>query len=104
MSSKARGQLDDHAYPPRRGVREGKAKARREWAKLKPSAETQRQILAALEWQRNMPGWQKQNGEYIPMASTYLSQRRYEDEPFHSGDLTDLAWSEIDARVAEYDS
>lgn len=66
------------AYPVNK---DKKAEARKSWIKLKPDADVQAKILAALEWQRQQPKWVKDNGEFIPMAVTYLNQRRWEDEP-----------------------
>lgn len=65
------------AYPSNK---DKKAEARKSWAKLKPDAELQAKILAALDWQRHQPKWTKDNGDFVPMAVTYLNQRRWEDE------------------------
>ncbi len=61
--------------------RDKKAEARKSWLKLKPNAELQAKILSALDWQRKQPKWVKDNGDFVPMAVTYLNQRRWEDEP-----------------------
>lgn len=37
-------------------------------------------ILKALEWQRRLPDWKKENGKYIPLPATYLNDKRWEDE------------------------
>ena len=37
-------------------------------------------ILSALSRQKQTPQWTKDNGQYIPNASTWLNQRRWEDE------------------------
>jgi hypothetical protein len=65
------------AYPVNK---DKKALARAAWTKLKPDADLQARILGALAWQRNSEKWTKSNGDYIPMAVTYLNQRRWEDE------------------------
>ena len=58
--------------------KQGKAEARKRWAKL--SADDRRSALAAL------PAWQDfvrdhpQGATFVPMASTWLNQRRWEDE------------------------
>src|SRR5262245_37189711 len=62
------------AYP----VHEGKQRARKAWAKLKPPP--LRAILEALEWQRRLPKWAEDGGRYVPHAATYLNGRRWEDE------------------------
>ena len=66
------------AYPSNK---DKKAEAHKSWLKLKPNAELQAKILAALDWQRKQPKWVKDNGDFVPMAVTYLNQRRWEDEP-----------------------
>jgi len=56
----------------------GKMAARKRWERLNPSPETVERILAALEWQIQDPNWCEER--YIPHASTYLNQARWEDE------------------------
>lgn len=64
------------AYPRR----VAKADARKAWDKLKPSPELEAQILAALEWQRQV--WD--DPKYTPYPATYLRGERWEDEvPAH---------------------
>jgi hypothetical protein len=65
-----------HAYPRHTA----KAVAQKAWRKLAPDAELLAVILEALDWQRVQPQWVKDGGEFIPHASTYLNQRRFEDE------------------------
>lgn len=57
----------------------GKQAAWKAWSKLKPSAELTKAILAAVEYQRNCPQWQKDGGQYIPNPATWLNQGRWED-------------------------
>ena len=61
------------AYP--RKVGKGAA-----WAKW-PGEMNLAAIMAALEWQCRSHDWTKDGGEYIPNPSSYLHQRRWEDEP-----------------------
>ena len=75
------------AYPPRGGKRRGKAQAQKAWRKLKPDLPTCRRMAAALEEDKNSDEWQRENGRYIPMASTWLNGRRWEDEPAGPEDL-----------------
>lgn len=63
------------AYPRKTG----KGEAAKAFARQKPSLEA---VLSALKWQVNQPGWTKDGGQFIPHASTWLNQRRWEDEPF----------------------
>jgi hypothetical protein len=37
----------------------------------------------ALAWQSIQENWLKDQGKYIPMPSTYLNHRRWEDEPVY---------------------
>jgi len=70
------------AYPPRNGTRTGKAPAMKAWKKVKgiSEAELLKVCLSALEWQKQDESWVKDNGTFIPMATTYINQRRWEDE------------------------
>lgn len=64
-------------YPKKRD----KARARKAFDKLKPDQALLDQILAALAWQTKTTDWIKDGGQYIPLASSYLTARRWEDEP-----------------------
>lgn len=54
--------------------------AQKKWDALKPDRETCRAILAGLERDKRSEQWQRDGGKYIPMLSTYLNQRRWEDQ------------------------
>lgn len=58
----------------------GKATAEKAWAKLKVTDELHSTILAALEKHKVSDQWTKDGGQYIPHPSTWLNQRRWEDE------------------------
>lgn len=60
--------------------KQDKAKARRAWAKLAPDGALAERIMAALEVQRRSESWTREGGRYIPMPSTWLNGRRWEDE------------------------
>lgn len=64
------------AYPRKAG----KATAEKAWGKLKATDELLNTILAAIEKQRACDQWTKDGGQYIPHPSTWLNQRRWEDE------------------------
>lgn len=66
-----------NAYPRK----QNKANARKSFGKLNPDQALLDQILAALAWQTKTTDWIKDGGQYIPLASTYLNGRRWEDEP-----------------------
>lgn len=56
----------------------GKGDAWKSWQKASPKLAD---VKKALEWQKKSVDWTKEGGKYIPMPSTYLNQRRWEDEP-----------------------
>jgi len=68
------------AYP----LKKAKATAENAWAKLKPSAELQAAILSAIAAHKLSADWQRDGGQYIPHPTTWLNQRRWEDEVTHA--------------------
>lgn len=56
----------------------GKGLALKTWIKIRPPISS---VLLALQWQLNSKQWRKQDGEFIPMPTTYLNQERWTDEP-----------------------
>lgn len=82
------------AYPKKRD----KAKAAKAFDKLNPDEQLLAEILAALDWQTQTPDWQKNSGQFVPYAATYLNGRRWEDEPPQNNaparpDTPKLRWS-----------
>lgn len=69
------GQLWDE-YPNGNGKR----KAAMAWENLKPDDALINQIQTALPFQRESAPWLKNGGEFVPMFSTYLNERRWEDK------------------------
>lgn len=68
------------AYP----LKKAKATAEKAWAKLKPSADLQASILSAIAAHKLSADWQRDGGQYIPHPTTWLNQRRWEDEVTHA--------------------
>jgi len=64
------------AYPKK----VGKEPAKRKWRTLAPNDKLIAVILEALERHKRSEQWIKNGGQFIPMASTWLNQRRWEDE------------------------
>lgn len=64
------------AYP-RKVAKEA---ARKAFAKHKPDDTLLTTMLSALETQKASDQWTRDNGQYIPHASTWLNQKRWEDE------------------------
>ena len=61
------------AYPRK----ESKSQAKKSFAKVTVRLET---LLNALETQKQSDQWKRNGGQYIPYASTWINQRRWEDE------------------------
>jgi len=61
------------AYPKK----QDKQDALKSWIRDKPDLAI---ILAALQWQKQSQNWKKDNGQFIPLPSTYLNGKRYLDE------------------------
>lgn len=65
-------------YPQRK--RKSKGQAEKAWKALKPSADTQAAMLAALDVQIRSPGWRKDGGQFIPYPASWLRAKGWEDE------------------------
>jgi hypothetical protein len=71
--------------------KESKKKAFESWCKIKDPEKTLQDIFNALEWQKIQPKWTERDGQFIPMAVTYLNQERWLDEkPSTIGMSTDI--------------
>lgn len=55
----------------------GKAGAYKSWLKKNPDINI---VMAALSWQKKSLAWTKDNGQYVPMAQTYINNERWNDE------------------------
>lgn len=55
----------------------GKSEAGKAWQKLKPDLAV---VLTALETQTSSDQWQRDGGKFIPHPTTWLNQKRWEDE------------------------
>ena len=62
------------AYPKK----VGKGAAEKSFSKLSPSLLPQ--MLSAIDAQKKSDQWAKDNGQFIPNPTTWLNQRRWEDE------------------------
>ncbi len=58
----------------------GKGAAERVWLKLRPADDLLIRILNSLEDHKRSDAWKQSNGQYIPHPSTWLHQKRWEDE------------------------
>lgn len=59
--------------------KKAKANARKAWMKIKPSAELRQTLMTALGNHRLSRDWAKDDGQYVPMASTWLNGERWTD-------------------------
>jgi hypothetical protein len=59
--------------------KEAKTVALKSFQKINPNDELFAIIIHAVENQKNSAKWINENGKYIPMPSTWLNQRRWED-------------------------
>jgi hypothetical protein len=83
------------AYPRR----VGKADAAKAWHRERPDLD---EVLTALSWQRSQPQWCRDGGQFVPHPSTYLNQRRWEDEPYEPAvDLTPHRGDTLGAHTAK---
>lgn len=67
--------------------KKSKKDARKAWDKLKPNAELRLTLMNALGNHRVSRDWTKDDGQYVPMASTWLNGERWTDvlKPASSG-------------------
>ena len=63
------------AYPKKRA----KEEARKAFFKLAPEEKLFGEIIAALEKQKRMKEWQRDNGRFIPYPASWIRGRRWED-------------------------
>ena len=64
------------AYPKKRS----KGQAEKTWAKLKPDEQLVAIMVAKIEQAKTSEEWTKQDGQFIPYASTWLNAKGWEDE------------------------
>ncbi len=58
----------------------GKPKAFEKWCIINPDEELKNKIISAVREQKKMPGWNKDDGQFIPHPTTWLNQCRWDDE------------------------
>ena len=64
------------AYPKKKARKD----AERAWVKLNPDSSLTASIMTALEKQKASKDWLKDNGQYIPLPTSWLNGKRWEDE------------------------
>lgn len=65
--------------------KEAKQTALKAFTKINPDESLLETILSAVERFKNTSQWQEDGGQYVPHPSTFLNQRRWEDEPPKGG-------------------
>ena len=73
----------------------GKGKCLGLWKHLHPSEVLQKTILSALRQQKESLAWQREHGKFIPHPSTWLIQKRWQDEPDNFGNGKSKSFDEI---------
>ena len=68
------------AYPTGCRGKSGKGSALKAWTKIRPSDAMAAQIIDAVHKWSTCDQWRKSNGQFIPNPTTWLHQRRWEDE------------------------
>ena len=63
-------------YPNKKGKQDAAAA----WKKLNPDVELRQTLMTALANHSASRDWTKDDGQYVPMASTWLNKKRYQDE------------------------
>jgi hypothetical protein len=81
------------AYPKK----VAKVEAEKSFNKINPDDELLDKIILAVSKQSQTDQWKKDGGKYIPMPSTWLNQRRWEDE------VESFGKSKIDCRTVSTD-
>ncbi len=69
----------------------GKGEAYKQWKKQRLGVNDLECILSALMWQRKSRDWLSLGGRFVPNPATYISQRRWEDEPQPQIYVTDIS-------------
>lgn len=86
-----------------------KQRARKAWDKLCPDARLVETILSAVEAQSHTDQWNRDNGQYIPYPSSWLSGRRWDDEnqsascanPKQHNDYAAYNWDLVEKMLAK---
>jgi DNA-binding MarR family transcriptional regulator len=86
------------AYPKK----VAKVEAQKAWSKLKPTEELVERIIAAVKRQKQTRQWLKDNGQFIPNPTTWLNQKRWEDElPDNEFPTHDATEEEVEKLIRE---
>lgn len=85
------------AYPKH----SAKQNALKAFQKLKPDDDLLDTMIAAIEKQRTSPQWTRDGGQYIPMPSTWINGRRWEDEVTVAPASAQSALRQVNAQMCQ---
>ena len=80
-----------------------KPDARKKFEKLNPDGQLLEVMLQAIDRQKKSEQWTKDNGQYIPYPSTWIHQRRWEDEAPVSPKVVAQAYDQRDYQEVQDD-
>jgi hypothetical protein len=83
------------AYP-RKVAKEA---AMRAWKKLNPTGELADEIVVAVRGQSRWEQWTRDGGKFIPHPATWLSGKRWEDEPPQEVTPASKTTAELDEEI-----
>ena len=72
----------------------GKSEAAKSFFKLHVTDDLLSTMISALQAQKANPDWLRENGRYIPYPSTWLNQKRWEDELEDIDQAKPVEWEE----------
>ena len=83
--------------------KQAKAKAKQWFEKNKPNDELMNRILESLDLFKKTNQWTKDNGQFIPLPTTWLNGKRWEDEiPVETTKMTDAELiAQVDKELRE---
>ena len=62
----------------------GKGYAKDCWNRISGVEEKLPKMLETINWQKQSEQWMRDNGQFIPMPSTWLNQERWDDQPVNN--------------------
>lgn len=80
----------------------GKQEAAAAWKKIKPDADLRHVLMTALTQHCASRDWTKDDGQYVPMASTWLNKKRYLDELKPAAPRKQSAYTGLTNHTHEY--
>jgi hypothetical protein len=76
-----------------------KGKCRELWKRLKPCESLKNKILESVIVQRDSLAWSREEGKFIPHPSTWLLQKRWQDEPDNFGQKPSKSLAELEREM-----